>query len=802
MVTIMIRFFSKRAKKAKVNNSPASLLHLDPLTPNGSIEGWAYSQRKSSLKGEKINLYTNQSVNKISGTIDRYRSDVADFKRTDGYNGFQIDPPSIDDLRLLLATDLKANIADSEAKIIFTDLELLTLQVRQKIGEKLPLPHLIDQFNLSPSTALYWHYLVTHELKREQAPTYLLELVYSANASLISSHRTRSEEIKLLLQYELYDDASKIYQRALHESSSRDEVEAFKIFKATYLGNQKQLNDSNDSSASQAIELNVKNDQIPDLTDIQSALAKVLDLNFYSQLRNIQFRDLNHAISDYVKQSNKGNIHAPNQSFDPLAFSSSQSVEVEHALTTLLNDQSLLMRPFAEFDTKFVHEYYCEPIGYKLHPYIYYLENPSIHVNPSQYFKSGIKGQKDGSPEYWNLSRANSHFANIFLPLDLKVSTEIKPAIHVMVPAFDPKTISAGFFGVFSTAKLLASLQDNYQVKLLFTDVFDFYPSLFEFTLSRTTGMEDLLEHVSYHFLQREGSHQAVFTPADKFVATVWYTASIGKNILSKLDSPHQLLYLIQDYEAGFYPRNSHFALAAATYDANYYALVSSQTLYEQLKLDKFISPEKSIFFNNACAAKEISKEAFLAAHASKSRKRLLFYGRPEVDRNMFELTILSLMLAYKEGVIDSNWDIFSIGLGSETIIELNNFVDSHTFVNTVPRMTLQEYEEFILSTDVCLTLMASPHPSLIPFDFAGIGSLVVTNSFQTKNQAYFDRFSDLIICQDPDPLALVSGLREAVKKSDDLEWRYNNSKVNYPRTWNDTWSDPVVSLLKRWCQH
>jgi hypothetical protein len=116
--------------------------------------------------------------------------------------------------------------------------------------------------------------------------------------------------------------------------------------------------------------------------------------------------------------------------------------------------------------------------------------------------------------------------------------------------------------------------------------------------------------------------------------------------------------------------------------------------------------------------------------------------------------------------------------------------------------MTLHEYEDFILSTDVCLTLMASPHPSLLPFDFSGIGSLVVTNSFQTKGPDYFVGISDLIICCDPDPNALVKGLKEAVKKSEDLDWRFKSLNINYPRDWEKTWNHDVRSLLKQWVNH
>jgi hypothetical protein len=796
----MFRYFRKKSKHSSLAKEPkGAILHLDPLTPSGSIEGWAYVPTMQTLKGSRLSFESINLSRKISGTIDIYRADVGDFKRTDGFNGFNIARPANEELRLLLDPALAARIDANKLKIVYTDFNLMSTQIRQRLGEKIPISQLLQEFTQAKSTPLYWHYLLTNELKRESSPDDLLALVYSSNASQISSHRTRTEEIKLLLQYEMHEDAAKVYNLALDQATSRNEVEALKLFKATYLGqypedfiaNKPESEDDADQDEASLFK---------PIADLKQAVSRTLDFTWFAENQKTNFASKEAAINYYLKQALTG-VHAPvNATFDPNSYAAKNQLSASEALTDLLCDESLSKRPFDEFDPKFVHEYYCKPINYRLHPYLYYLENPSILINPKQYFKSSSNGRVDNDPEYWNLSRANSHFSNIFSPLNLSISTDTAKAIHVLVPAFDPKTISAGFFGVFSTAKLLARIQTEYQVKLLFTDTFEFYPSLFEYTLSKTTGMEDLLDIVSYQFLQGSDQEKAVFNPGDRFVATVWYTAKIAQNIRKALGNDLDFLYLIQDYEAGFYPRNSHYTLAASTYNAKYFALVSSETLFNQLKSENLIDPAKSVFFNNACAAKSVSRESFYAAHAAKTRKRLLFYGRPEVDRNMFELTILTLMLAYKDGVIDNSWDVYSIGLGSQTIIELNNFTDSHAFVNSVPRMTLQEYEDFILSTDVCLTLMASPHPSLLPFDFSGIGSLVVTNSFQTKNQSYFDNVSDLIICKEPDPIELVQGLKEAVARSSNLEWRYDHSHIRYPRQWDDTWTPQVIAKLQQWC--
>jgi hypothetical protein len=783
---------------------PENIVHLDPLTPSGDIEGWAYLSSEVSLRGSYLWLGTESQPHRMKSRIDIVRPDVGELKNSDGINGFRIIRPSQENLGLLLNGKLTASVDNRDAKVIFTDRKLLATQVLSRLGEKLDLDILIDEFLNAKSTALYWHFLVTSEMKKGGDLERVRLVANSTNAQRISSHRTRFEEIKLMLQYDSYDDALRIYDLGLGQATARKEIEAFKRFKSTYLiNNQKDDLLSLQASWDQEIDETVETRTpltVP--SSRQEALIQTLDLDYFNQVHGSQATEIGEAVDMYLHAEHIGKRLSPNSSFDPDQYCQRYGCSREDSLLDLLSDQSLSKQPFEGFDPLFVYEYYCQPINFNQHPYLYYLENPTILLNPQQYFKSGVNKGNDSEPEYWNLSRANSHFANIYSPLTPKISNRLPKCIHVLVPAFDPKTISAGFFGVFSVAKLLSEIQSEYKVKLLFTDNFEFFPSLFYYTLSKTTGLEKLLDTVSYHFLRDGNTPNCALNPGDKFVATVWYTAKLASRLAEILGSKAEFLYLIQDYEAGFYPRNSHYAVAESTYNANYWALVSSQTLYQQLLKDKLVDPHKSVFFNNACAARQVTKEEFLQAHANKGNKRLLFYSRPEVDRNMFELTILALMLAYKEGIIDNGWDVFSIGLGSDLVIELNNFVDSHAFVNTVPRMTLHEYEDFILSTDVCLTLMASPHPSLLPFDFSGIGSLVVTNSFQTKGQEYFDGISDLIICCDPDPNDLVKGLKKAVEKSNDLDWRFNSLNINYPRDWQKTWNHDVRSLLKQWVNH
>jgi len=259
-------------------------------------------------------------------------------------------------------------------------------------------------------------------------------------------------------------------------------------------------------------------------------------------------------------------------------------------------------------------------------------------------------------------------------------------------------------------------------------------------------------------------------------------------------------LYLIQDYEAAFYPANSLYSLADATYFFDYHALVSTKPLLEFLRaknacFSQMVRDEKAVSFNNACSAKLPDRDAFIARKGRKCR-RLAFYSRPTVNRNMFELGARALIEAWNKGYFNSghNWDLYGIGIGN---VEIH--LDARSKLCQLPRMSLAEYEEKISEFDVCLSLMASPHPSITPFDLAGVGAIVVTNQFENKTAEYFAGITGNIIVAKPDVLSLAECLRMAVSRVDDMEARYDEAvSMRYPRDWQSVWQDDHRRLIHR----
>ncbi|NWD75723.1 hypothetical protein HX890_16545 [Pseudomonas gingeri] len=367
---------------------------------------------------------------------------------------------------------------------------------------------------------------------------------------------------------------------------------------------------------------------------------------------------------------------------------------------------------------------------------------------------------------------------------EVVVSSQEPVRINVLVPAFTISTISAGFFGVFNVALFIA--QQGYRVRLVLFDNFYYVEEEFRHALKKFPSMENLFELLEIEYIGSRIDPLRV-SPRDNCVATVWYSAYFA-NKIAQLTGGRPFLYLIQDFEAAFYPFNSQYCISRNSYDFNYHTLSSSSALLKYLEVNAIIPQGRhvqSMSFDNAYSS-SIYGETEFHIEKQKPTKRFVFYSRPAVNRNMFEMAALALIDAFKKGAFDEGeWEFYGMGIGNTTV-QLADGVE----VTQLPRLPLDEYEAITKTFDLCLTLMSSPHPSLIPMDLAASGAIVVTNTFETKTPDYLAGISKNIIAAHPGLYQLSSAIIEGAKRTQDTQARYENATVNWPKSWAETWTD------------
>ncbi|MBO4308845.1 MAG: glycosyltransferase family 2 protein [Clostridia bacterium] len=240
----------------------------------------------------------------------------------------------------------------------------------------------------------------------------------------------------------------------------------------------------------------------------------------------------------------------------------------------------------------------------------------------------------------------------------------------------------------------------------------------------------------------------------DIFMATAWWTAYTIRPIIEWQSEiygidPHPLLYFIQDYEPGFYPWSSRYMLADSTYRFKIptYAILNSGLLKDFFDKNGY-SFTKTWYFEpvlNEKLANYLPQDTDIV-HKKPS---ILVYGRPSVDRNAFALVVESLKIWVKKFPNAKAWEIYSAG-------EEHDSVDlgEDCILQSLGKLTLEDYAKTMLDTYVGLSLMVSPHPSYPPLEMSTFGVKLITNCYANKD---LNGFNPNITCVEhcsPDTIA------------------------------------------------
>ena len=386
--------------------------------------------------------------------------------------------------------------------------------------------------------------------------------------------------------------------------------------------------------------------------------------------------------------------------------------------------------------------------------------------------------------------------ARLTRPVELSVARGSPRRVNILIPTVELKHFFGGYIGKFNLARKLA--QTGFRTRILTVDPTPPLPRGWREQVESYAGLEGLFEEVEIAFARDHDAPVAV-SPEDTFVATTWWTAHVANAAAQSLGRD-RFLYLIQEYEPFTFPMGSWAALAMSSYEFPHVAMFSSELLREFFAVRSYgvfrdgreRGAESSISFQNAITAVAPPPEAEVAA---RSRRRLLFYARPEGhgSRNMFELGLLGLSEAIGSGVFDGSWSF--IGIGSvEGGDRIQIGPDHH--LELLKRSDQAAYAAMLPQHDVGLSLMCTPHPSLVPIEMASAGLITVTNSFETKTPEAMSAISENLLTVEPSLDGIVSGLSKAVELSNDAARRVRGAQVNWSRDWDRSLDSRVMQSV------
>ena len=256
----------------------------------------------------------------------------------------------------------------------------------------------------------------------------------------------------------------------------------------------------------------------------------------------------------------------------------------------------------------------------------------------------------------------------------------------------------------------------------------------------------------------------------DIFFATAWWTALFAKSGHSFIERyfkvSQRYIYLVQDYEPNFYGWASNYALAESTYfeTDRFVAIINSEELY------KFFEKSQYKFDLSLCLPYKLNENINKLLRPVRRERVIMFYGRPSVRRNAFEIICDALAKWQMQNPIEaSNWRILSVGEDYD-----ERWASPVQNISVLGKLTLEQYAYWLNRSSIGISLMLSPHPSYPPLEMAEAGLMVITNDYGDRHMT--DRF-DLTSLPYLSPDLLVEALEACVER-----YRSGDYPVNMPR--------------------
>ena len=191
--------------------------------------------------------------------------------------------------------------------------------------------------------------------------------------------------------------------------------------------------------------------------------------------------------------------------------------------------------------------------------------------------------------------------------------------------------------------------------------------------------------------------------------------------------NPNPLLYLIQDYEPGFYAWSSGYLLAESTYKCEFPQIA----IFNSHELEEYVMAKGYHFLKTYCfdpvLNRVLGEEVQKLDQTVFKRKQILVYGRPSVERNAFKVLVESLKKWVSMQEDASSWTL-SAGEMHPPV-----YLGEGMYLESVGKLTIEEYAKVLRESYAGVSLMVSPHPSYPPLEMSVFDVKVVTNGYRNK---------------------------------------------------------------------
>lgn len=327
-------------------------------------------------------------------------------------------------------------------------------------------------------------------------------------------------------------------------------------------------------------------------------------------------------------------------------------------------------------------------------------------------------------------------------PLYFRKSSIDRKRINLLIPSINIEDIYGGISTALKFYKqIVQKLQCDARILVLDGEPradsiklnFDGY-----YLASMEDDLPEKLQIVSVANRNRRNSIPV--SKGDIFLCTSWWSAyciqaEYKRNNRNGLSFTNPLIYLIQDYEPGFYSWSTNYLLAESTYasDVPKIAVFNSNELQEHIR--SYHYPFLREYCFNPFLNQQLKERLLQYNGRVAKRRKILVYGRPHTDRNAFGLVVESLRQWIEMQEDSKYWDFVSAGEAHAPVP-----LGKGRYLASVGKLPLDRYADLLSESYAGISLMVSPHPSYPPLEMASFGVKTITNTYMNKDLSSFSK--------------------------------------------------------------